>query len=113
MSGDYLAKVVILLGSAAAVLSVGETCLAANAQGTGKIIIYHLNGQIADRGACIQMNPPLPGIGGWACVFTANNNLFDQLNDLFRDAYLSAKDCVVNVETSDVNLSSINWAQCM
>jgi hypothetical protein len=110
MSGNYLAKVVIFLGVAAAVLSVGETCLAA--QGAGKIILYHLNGRVSDRGVCIQMNPPLPGLGGWSCVYS-DNLLFDQLNDLLRDGYLWSKDCLVNFDPSNVQLNPINWAQCM
>jgi hypothetical protein len=72
MSSSFLAKVALFISAAAALVSVSETCLAqANQerQATGKIIIYHLNGQIAGRGACFQMNPPLNAIGGWACVF--------------------------------------------
>jgi hypothetical protein len=105
MFRNFLAKVVILLGTTAALLSVNETCLAA--QGTGKIIIYLLDGRVTDRGACIQMNPPLAGT--WACVFTTSA-LYDQLNDLLRYAYLYGKDCLVDYETSN---TSVNAAQCM
>jgi hypothetical protein len=53
------------------------------------------------------MNPALAGT--WACVF-ANNNLFDQLNDLLRYGYLDGRACIVDYETSN---TSINAAQCM
>jgi hypothetical protein len=105
MFRNFLAKSAILLGTTAALFSLNETCLAA--QGTGKIIVYNLDGRAANRGACIQMNPALAGT--WACVF-ANNNLFDQLNDLLRYGYLYDRTCNVDYETSN---ASINAAQCM
>jgi hypothetical protein len=126
MCSDRVAKAVIFLGTTAALLFVNETCLAA--QGTGKISVYQLNPQVPGRGACIQMVPALPGT--WACVYgnntnvsignnnngvsgnqvTPNNTLFDQLNDLLRDAYLWQKTCFVDFETSNF---AINLVQCM
>jgi hypothetical protein len=118
MCSDRLAKAVIFLVTTAALLFVNETCLAA--QGTGKISVYLLNPQIPGRGACIQMVPALPGT--WACVYSPNTNtnitingtvvgtLFDQLNELFRDAYLWQKTCLVDFETSNF---AVNFAQCM
>jgi hypothetical protein len=121
MCSDRLAKAVIFLVTTAALLFVNETCLAA--QGTGKISVYLLNPEIPGRGACIQMDPALPGT--WACVYNPNTNvgivinngtvvvpggLFDQLNDLFRDAYLWQKTCLVDFETSNF---AVNFAQCM
>jgi len=104
---DYFAKIAFFLGTAATLLFVNETCLAA--QGTGKISVYLLDTRIPGRGACIQMVPALPGT--WACVFsTTNNLLYHELNDLFRDAYVSQKNCLVDFETSD---TSVNFAQCM
>jgi hypothetical protein len=107
MFSGYLAKVAIILGTATALLFVNETCVAA--QGTGKISVYLLDPQFSGRGACIQMVPALPSI--WACVYsTTNNFLYHELNDLFRDAYIAQKTCIVNFETSN---SSVNWAQCI
>ena len=121
MCSDRLAKAVIFLVTTAALLFVNETCLAA--QGTGKISVYLLDPRIPGRGACIQMVPALPGT--WACVYSPNTNtnitingtvvvpngtLFDQLNDLFRDAYLWQKTCLVDFETSNF---AVNFAQCM
>lgn len=127
MCSDRLAKAMIFLGTtAAALLFVNETCLAA--QGTGKISVYLLDPRIPGRGACIQMVPALPGT--WACVYSTNTNvsignnnngvsgnmvvpndtLFGQLNDLFRDAYLWQKTCLVDFETSNF---AVNFAQCM
>jgi hypothetical protein len=127
MCSDRLAKAVIFLGTTAALLFVNETCLAA--QGTGKISVYLLDPRIPGRGACIQMVPALPGT--WACVYSTNTNvsiginnngvsgnnvvvpndtLFGQLNDLFRDAYLWQKTCLVDFETSNF---AVNFAQCM
>jgi len=108
MSSRLLAKTAIILSAAIAAVLVSETSLAASA--TGKIIVYHLNGRIADRGACIQLNPPVPGV--WSCVYS-DNSLQSELDDLFRDAYLSAKDCLINYDTSTTRLNPINWAQCM
>jgi hypothetical protein len=43
----------------------------------------------------------------------ANNGLYNEENDLLRDAYLSGKTCLVDFEFHDVSLADINWAQCM
>ena len=126
MCSERLAKAVSFIGTIAVLLFVNETCLAA--QGTGKISVYLLDPRIPGRGACIQMVPALPGT--WACVYSTNTNvstgnnnngvsgnqvapndtLFGQLNDLFRDAYLWQKICLVDFETSN---SAINFTQCM
>jgi hypothetical protein len=104
---NYFAKIAFFLGTTAALLFVSETCLAA--QATGKISVYLLDPRIPGRGACIQMVPALPGT--WACVFsTTNNFLYHELNDLFRDAYVSQKNCLVDFETSNF---SVNFALCM
>jgi hypothetical protein len=121
MCSERLAKAVIFIGTIAVLLFFNETCLAE--QGTGKISVYLLDPRIPGRGACIQMVPALPGT--WACVYNTksdvsivingnqvapNDTLFGQLNDLFRDAYLWQKTCVVDFETSNF---AVNSAQCM
>jgi hypothetical protein len=100
----HLAKAVVFLCSIAAVLSVNETCLAA--QGTGKISVYLVNGAVQNRGACVQLVPALQGT--WACTYS-NNYLYDELNSLLHDAYLYQKTCLINYETSNYY---ITWVEC-
>jgi hypothetical protein len=107
MFSDYVAKVAMFLGTAAALLFVNEMCFAA--QGTGRVSVYHLNLGFPGRGACIQTVPPLPGT--WACVYsTTNNFLYHELNDLFRDAYIGQKTCLVDFDLNNGN--SVNFAEC-
>jgi hypothetical protein len=82
---------------------------AANAvESVGKITAYHLNGDIADRGVCIQMNPALPGI--WVCLFKSNP-LYKELTALLLAGHAADKTCKVGW-TATGTWAEIRWAEC-
>jgi len=79
--------------------------MAANAdQNTGKITVFHLNGDVPDRGVCIQMNPA--GSIPYLCLYKSNS-LYKELTALLLAGHLSAKTCTVSWTTA-----GINWAEC-
>ncbi len=56
-----------------------------------------------------QMNPALPGV--WACVW--QGRLYNEFNDLFREAYFQGRTCTVWWSTNDPNgLHLVELAQC-
>ena len=75
-------------------------------ESTGKITAFHLNGDYPDRGACIQMNPALPGM--WACLFKSNS-AYKELTALLLAAHVSNKTCKV---TWTAATAGITWAEC-
>jgi len=88
----------------ALLLAFSCASMAAHAdQNTGKITAYHLNGDITDRGFCIQMSPALPAT--WACLYKGNS-LYKELTALLLAAYLSGRTCTVSWT------SGVNWAEC-
>ena len=111
MLGKLTAKVALsTLLSAAAVLLFSQTSFAASS--TGKITVYHLNSDppYMGRGSCIQMNPTLPG-SGWACVW--QGRLYNEFNNLFREAYFQGRTCTVWWSTSDPTGNNlVDIAQC-
>jgi len=73
---------------------------------TGKITAVHLNGDYPDRGACIQMNPALPGM--WACLFKSNS-AYKELTALLLAGSVSGKTCTVTWNPAN---AAISWAEC-
>ena len=73
-------------------------------QNTGKITVFHLNGDVPDRGVCIQMNPAssIP----YLCLYKSNA-LYKEITALLLAGHLSAKTCTVSWTTA-----GINWAEC-
>jgi hypothetical protein len=103
MRVELSAKVVL---SSAMLLLFSQASFAA----TGTIKLYHLNSDVIGRGACIQMNPALPG-SGWACVW--EGRLYKEFNDLFREAYFAGKTCTVTWSTLDMHGHGlVSVAQC-
>ena len=85
------------------------TCISMSAsadQSTGKITAFHLNGDYPDRGACIQMNPALPGM--WACLFKSNA-LYKELTALLLTGHVTNKTCTVTWAPAT---AGIVWAEC-
>src|SRR3954466_7805240 len=68
--------------------------MTANAdQNVGKITASHLNGAAdPQRGMCVQMNPPLPGV--WACLWRSNP-LYKETTALLLTALAGARTCTV------------------
>jgi hypothetical protein len=78
---------------------------------TGTVTLFHLNGAITDRGACVRMSPAIPG-SGWACVWKSNS-LYKEIGNLLLTGYLTAKSCRVAWDGPgpDGNLLIV-WAEC-
>jgi hypothetical protein len=83
------------------------TCISMAAtaeENVGKITVFHLNGDVADRGVCVQMNPALPAT--WACLFKSNP-LYKELTALLLAAQAADKTCKVSWTAG-----AIRWAEC-
>src|SRR5258706_14226368 len=111
MLGKLSAKVALsTVLAAGATLLFSQTSFAQSAH-TGKISVYHLNSDFKGRGSCIQMNPALPGNVIWACVW--QGHLYNEFNNLFREAYFQGRTCTVWWSTHDPNqLLLVELAQC-
>lgn len=83
---------------------------AAGAEGShaGKITVFHLNGDVAGRGLCVQMDPPVPVTGAWACLLKANP-LYKEITAMLMAGHASGKSC--RVAWSD-NPWALTWAEC-
>lgn len=110
MFSRMLFRFVLSLPLAAATL-VPMTATSFAGGGTGKVVTYHLNAVVAGRGSCIRTSPPLSG-NGWGCVWY-NNQLYREMNDLLRDAYVAGKTCTIVISTLDDNGNGIiDLAEC-
>jgi hypothetical protein len=88
---------------------VSGTALAADHSGV--ITLYHLNGGISGRDACVRMVPALPGTG-WACVYNSNL-LRSQIATLLRDGYEQGKQChLFWANTAPEGHANISVAEC-
>ena len=110
MSRNFLSRVVLAIAVAsAAAVPMSGTSFAA--QSTGKIITYHLNGNVAGRGVCVKTTPALP-TGGWGCVWYSDH-LYREYTDLLREAYLAGKTCVIAWNETDPNgFALISVVEC-
>ena len=78
---------------------------------TGTVTLFHLNGAVTDRGACVQMSPAIPG-DGWACVWKSNS-LYKEISNLLLTSYLTGKSCRVSWDGPGPDgLRLIVWAEC-
>ncbi|MHC5936251.1 hypothetical protein [Nostoc sp.] len=78
---------------------------------SGKIREYHLNPQITGRGVCLQMNPTLPTVNGWLCLWK-DNALYQEVTDLLLEGYSSRKTCSVTWTTYRGGLAAIDYVSC-
>lgn len=110
MSAKLNTKAALSIASAAAVTMLfSQTCFATMA--TGKVTVYYLNSNLPNRGSCIQMSPAIPGADPYVCV--EHQILFNETNDLFRDAYNLGKTCTVVFSTLDgAGHNIVDIAQC-
>jgi hypothetical protein len=108
MISKFALRFVLSIAATAAMAPVTSTSFAA--QGVGKITTYHLNGNVAGRGACVQTTPALPGT--WGCVWYSNQ-LYKELNELLREAYFSGKTCTIAWNEDDYfGLHLISVVEC-
>ncbi|MBN3947778.1 MAG: hypothetical protein V7K14_24230 [Nostoc sp.] len=104
------AKLFKYLGLPCALVMLGNTsALADSASGT--ISEYYLDSAVAGRGVCLQMNPTLPTVGGWACLWK-NSALYQEISDLLREGYSANKTCSVTWTTYRGGLAAIDLAAC-
>lgn len=65
---------------------------------------------IPDRGACVQMRPPLPDV--WACVYQ-DNFLYKEITSLLLAGYAASKTCLLGWSAKDLlGLDIIDYAEC-
>lgn len=62
---------------------------------SGKILKYHLNSAVQDRGACIRTDPPLPTTSGWVCIQGPNTNLYSELTSMLLAAHMANSTCKI------------------
>ena len=96
-------KVITRFATATAVVlsMVSMSSASFAAQGTGRVINYHLNGEVPGRGACVRTNPTLPGTG-WGCIWY-NDHLYKEYEALLLQAYVYGKTCTIRWSSTDVN----------
>jgi len=93
------------------VLAIASISASADIYHTGKITIFHLNGQDSSRGLCVQMNPPVPGTG-WACLWKTNP-LYKEITAMLMTGHVAAKTCRVAWTADPVaGHPAIVWAEC-
>jgi hypothetical protein len=80
-------------------------------QHIGTITMFHLNGDVADRGVCVQMTPALPA-SGYACLWKANP-LYKEITTLLLAGYMVGKSCRVAWAAPTDGLLQIVWAECV
>jgi len=84
---------------------------ASAAEHQGRITLFHLNGGVAQRGACVQMSPAIPGTG-YGCVWKTNP-LYKEITALLMTAHAAGKSCSFPLDASDPDGHAvISWAQC-
>lgn len=110
MTRKFLGRITVsLVISAAAMLPISQSAFAE--AGTGRVSTYHLNSDVVARGACVRTTPDLPSPGGWACVWP--NNLYRELNETLREAYIAGKICTIAWNVNDYQgLAQITWIDC-
>ncbi|MEH2260871.1 hypothetical protein [Nostoc sp.] len=57
------------------------------------------------------MNPTLPTVGGWLCLWK-DNALYQEVTDLLREAYSSTKTCSITWTTYRDGLAAIDYVNC-
>lgn len=100
------------LRTAGAALLLGCASFAASAQTAGQVVVYHLNANVQDRGACVQMSPALPQTP-WACVWKSTNPLYSELNTMLLAANGTSKVCTLWLDGKDSSgLWNLRIAEC-
>ena len=77
---------------------------------SGTIALFHLNGQVPERGVCVQMVPAVPGTG-WACLWKSNL-LYKEITALLLEGHAIVKSCQVGYTSGPDGHASILWATC-
>ena len=96
MSKDSASKMSLLIATFATLTAASSPCLAATT--TGQVNVYQQDSYQPGRGACIKMNPGLPGTG-WGCVYD-NGHLYKELGVLLFNAFLYKVTCTVWWDTT-------------
>ncbi|MDZ7968506.1 MAG: hypothetical protein RM368_26735 [Nostoc sp. DedSLP03] len=104
------AQLLKYLGLPWALVMLGNTSVLADTA-SGTIREYHLNPYEAQRGVCIKMNPALPTVGGWACLWK-DNALYKEVTDLLLEAYSSTKTCSITWTTYRGGYADIYYVNC-
>lgn len=82
---NYIKKFTILI----TIMVYSSTYAGTN---SGTITSYHLNKDVASRGACITMTPALST--GWACLWK-DNMLYAEFNALILGAHMLGRNCEI------------------
>jgi hypothetical protein len=77
---------------------------------SGTIALFHLNGQVPERGVCVQMVPAVPGTG-WACLWKSNL-LYKEITALLLEGHATGKSCQIGYTNGPDGHPSILWATC-
>lgn len=104
----------IFIIAALLVLTLTATSRSALADShTGQISVYDLDGSIRpERGACVKTVPDLPGGRGWACL-QKDNDLYQEITNLLRDALIHRLRCTIGWDTTDPQGHLlIAWVDC-
>ncbi|MBC6430611.1 hypothetical protein FM036_07120 [Nostoc sp. HG1] len=104
------AKLFKYLGLPCALVMLGNTSALADSA-SGKISEYHLNGGEPGRGVCIKMNPTLPSVGSWVCLWK-DNGLYQEVTNLLLEGYSAKKTCTVIWTTYRGGLAAIDYVSC-
>ena len=108
MLHKFSLRLALSILAVAATPAISNSSLAAS--GTGKVVVYHLNGTIPGRGACIQTSPGLSG--GYACVWYYTQ-LYKSFEDILLQAYINGKTCLINWDETDSHgYGIIDLVQC-
>jgi hypothetical protein len=85
--------------------------VAAADSAAGKITVFHMNGEVADRGVCFQMIPAVAG-QPWMCLYK-DNYLYKEITSTLMAAYLADRPCTITWNTLDANgFKKIAWITC-
>ena len=78
---------------------------------TGVLKVVHLNGEVQNRIACVQMEPAVPDVP-WACLYN-DNPVYKEIYALLLAGYSASKTCVVGWDTVDSsNYKKITLVEC-
>jgi hypothetical protein len=123
MSAKLIAKIALSVAVAATVMQANEAH--AGGLGVGKVTSYELNVGIPHRGACITLNPPPVSTLSYICVYdygtgggsysidkTSSNHLYNELNDLFREAFIASRTCSIAFAAISSSEAAIVNATC-
>ena len=92
MFNKFLLRVTLAIVAVMATLAISNPSFATS--GTGKVTVYHLNGDWYGRGVCVRTSPSLPG-DGWGCVWY-RDQLYKEFEELLLFAYINGRTCTIS-----------------